>query len=510
MKTQSLVFSTIFLTIINIFIRILGFLYRILLVRFIGSEGLGLFELISPVTSLVGTIVGSGVPIAMIRLTTKSIAKNKLGQSFKTLEYTSWIMMILSLILSVFLYVNAPLIATDILNDQRLITPLRIFAPIILFPSLSALLRGYFYGSKNVIPPALSQFGEQITRMIVVISLLQLLSPFREDKAISISIVGDVFGEITGLGILIFFFVKLRKKFKKESNGKIPKVSPSKTIFSFGSIALPITLSRVISSFLKVITSVIVPGRLVKSGLDQSISLSQFGQVNGMVMPLLFIPFTLTSALVMNLIPRISEAVEKSNHNVLHRYLDKTFHITFLIGLPLSSIFYVFSDKIFFILYNESNGTYLSQLSIATLFLCIYQISTSILQGIGRQFFSTVHFIVGMILQLILTYILVGNPSYQIEGYIISYLISYCFISLISFLSVFYFTKDRINTKKWILEPLIATILALVFSKFTYSFVNIYFNEFLSLMTSIIAFSIIYLGILFFTKNIQSFLKNRL
>lgn len=507
MKIQGLLFSTLFLAAINVLIRIFGFFYRVLLVRLIGSEGLGLFELVSPVTSLIGTIVGSGVPIAMIRLTTKSMANNRPRQSLKTLEYISLVMIIVSLILSISLFIVAPFIATHVLKDERLLTPLYIFAPAILFPALAALLRGYFYGSKNVVPPAFSQLGEQLTRMLVVVTLLSILYPFEEDKAITISMVGNVFGELIGITILALFFIKIRKKILNQENISVEKSSFIKTIGGFTSIALPITLSRVISSLLRVASSIMVPGRLVASGLDQSTSLSYFGQVNGMVMPLLFIPFTLTSALVMNLIPRISEAVERKNNTLLHHYMDKTFHIAFLIGLPLSGIFCLFSDEIFFILYGEGKGIFLSQLSIATLLLCIYQISASILQGIGRQIVSTNNFIFGMLIQLGMTYILVGNPAFRIQGYIISFLTSYCIITLINFCMVFHFTKDKIAVKKWMIKPMIATICALVFSRYLFQLIQGDFMSFLTLAISLMAFFIIYILFLFLQGNIQYFLK---
>lgn len=508
MKIQGLLFSTLFLAIVNVFIRIFGFFYRIILVRLIGSEGLGLFELISPATSLIGTIVGSGVPIAMIRLTSKSLANNRPRQSLKTLEYTSLAMTIVSLLLSILLFTFAPFIATHILKDERLITPLYIFAPAILFPALAALLRGYFYGSKNVVPPAFSQLGEQLTRMIIVMTLLSFLYPFREDQAITISMVGNVFGELIGVFILGLFFIKIRKKIlKQEDTDDIKRTSFVKTIGQFTSIALPITLSRMISSLLRVASSVMVPRRLVASGLDQSTSLSYFGLVNGMVIPLLFIPFTLTSALVMNLIPRISEAVERKDRTLLHHYMDKTFHITFLIGLPLSGIFFLFSDEIFFILYGESNGIFLSQLSITTLLLCIYQISASILQGIGRQIASTNNFIFGMLIQLGITYILVGNPVFRIQGYIISFLTSYCIIALINFHMVFHFTKDTIDVKKWMIQPIIATVCALVSSRYLFRLIQGTFTGLLALTISLMVFFVVYILFLLFQGNIQSFLK---
>jgi stage V sporulation protein B len=507
MKNQSLLFSTAVLAGVNVLIRILGFGYRIVLVRLIGAEGLGLFELISPITMLIFTLVGSGVPIAVIRLTTQSIANNKRDQSFKILEYTSFIMIFVSLILSISLFISAPLIANNILKDERLVTPLYILAPAILLPSLAAILRGYFYGTKNITPPALSQLIEQIVRMMVVLTLLSILYPFSEDKAISISMVGVVSGELMGLFLLYFFFNRTKRKFLMEN--KINKLSFLKTIGKFSSIALPITFSRVISSLLRVVNSIIVPGRLMRSGLDNTAALSKFGQVNGMAMPLLFLPFTLTSALVMNLIPRISEAVEKKNMPVLHHYVDKTFHIAFFIGLPLSGMFFIYSNEIFSILYGDPNGIFLTQLSFATLFLCIYQISTSILQGIGKQIISTITYIVGMLIQLIITYILVSLPRYQINGYILSFLISFFFISLFNFILVFHFTKMKINLKKWIIVPSLSSIGALIISKYSFNYLILNFNNIIAFFTAIFILAIVYLLSLFFTGNLQSIYKNR-
>ena len=123
-KNQSFLLSTTILAVVNILIKVLGFIYRIILVRLIGAESLGLFELISPITMLVFTMVGSGVPIAIIRLITQSIANNKKYESIKIVEYTSLIMFFVSLLLSIILFLGAPFIANSILRDERLLIPL--------------------------------------------------------------------------------------------------------------------------------------------------------------------------------------------------------------------------------------------------------------------------------------------------------------------------------------------------------------------------------------------------
>src|SRR5690554_6897739 len=100
MIKKGFLFSTMLLAGVNVLIRLLGFGYRIVLVRLIGAEGLGLFELVTPIIMLIFTLVGSGVPIAVIRLTTQATAKSKIGQSFKIVDYASLVMIIVSLFLS--------------------------------------------------------------------------------------------------------------------------------------------------------------------------------------------------------------------------------------------------------------------------------------------------------------------------------------------------------------------------------------------------------------------------
>lgn len=502
MKSQNLLFSTAILAGVNILIKILGFIYRIILVRLIGAEGLGLFELISPITMLIFTIVGSGVPIAIIRLITQALANNKEYESFKIIEYASFIMFFISLILSIVLFLGAPFIANNILGDERLLIPLYIFAPAILLPSLAAILRGYFYGKKNVIPPALSQLLEQITRIVIVLALLSILYPFGEENAIIISMVAVVLSELAGLLLLMSFFRIAKKNIF--INSKTEKNHFMSTMGKFSNIAFPITLSRVVNSLLRVATSIIIPGRLMVSGLNNSTALSKFGEVNGMVMPLLFLPFTLTSALVMNLIPRISEAIEKRSFHILNIYADKAFHLVFFIGLPLSGIFYIYSNEIFSILYASPGGIYLAQLSIATLFLCIYQVSASILQGIGKQVISTIVYILGMSIQLILNYILVALPEYQITGYIISYLFSTIIISLVNFILVLHYAKVRIHYKKWILLPGLATCIALLISKLFLSRLFLSYSMNFSFLITILVFGITYFVLLLISGNFKS------
>lgn len=48
-NTKSLIYGTAVMTLANLTIRILGFVYRVVLSRIIGPQGLGLIQLVYPV-----------------------------------------------------------------------------------------------------------------------------------------------------------------------------------------------------------------------------------------------------------------------------------------------------------------------------------------------------------------------------------------------------------------------------------------------------------------------------
>ena len=74
------------------------------------------------------------------------------------------------------------------------------------------------------------------------------------------------------------------------------------------SIAAPITAGRYLNTVLRTIENILVPDKLTDYTGSKTLSLSQFGMLKGMAMPLLFFPSSFLSTLSTLLIPEISEA----------------------------------------------------------------------------------------------------------------------------------------------------------------------------------------------------------
>ena len=67
-NTKSMLYGTIILSMANFIVRLLGFVYRVFLSRTIGSQGMGLVQLVYPVFYIGIALTTTGIPIAVSRL----------------------------------------------------------------------------------------------------------------------------------------------------------------------------------------------------------------------------------------------------------------------------------------------------------------------------------------------------------------------------------------------------------------------------------------------------------
>ena len=61
MKKVTYIQSAIILTLTNLITRIIAFVYRIFLNKYIGAEGIGIYQLVTPFLLFLFTIVSSGL-----------------------------------------------------------------------------------------------------------------------------------------------------------------------------------------------------------------------------------------------------------------------------------------------------------------------------------------------------------------------------------------------------------------------------------------------------------------
>src|SRR3954462_10475325 len=157
--------GTIILLAAGLITRVLGFINRIVIARFIGEEGVGLYMMAFPTFILVVTITQIGLPVAISKNVAEAEAVGDKAKVKKILVVSLATTITLSAIFTPLLLLTAPLLAETLLTDSRTLLPLLAIAPVVPVIAISSVIRGYFQGRQSMKPVALSHMIEQMIRI---------------------------------------------------------------------------------------------------------------------------------------------------------------------------------------------------------------------------------------------------------------------------------------------------------------------------------------------------------
>ena len=402
--------------------RMLGFIYRIFLSRFLGSEGLGLYQVALSVVGLIMTLTCSGIPITVSRIMTKHSAENNEQKGFKTVTGG----MILSLILSVPIVLIAllfPKVFSFLFADDRCYVILKIILPGVIITSVYAVIRGYFWGRKMFFTYSLIELLEEA--VMLVIGVIFIL------KATDLQ--GGIIGASNAVLIsYIFSFVTATALYFLRG-GKIK--SPKGELKPLISSATPITLMRTATSLINTLIAIILPLRLVASGVSQSVALAGFGELSGMSIPLIYIPSTLKGSIALVLVPELAQNFYNKNLVTLKNNVEKAVKCSVFISTLIIPLFISMGREIGALIYNNLDaGEYVANASFIMFPMSISLITTSMLNSLNLEKKTLKYYLFGAVLLIASIWFLpkyVGVYSLVI-GLLLSYVITACFnLSLI-------------------------------------------------------------------------------
>lgn len=356
----------------------------------------------------------TGIPTALSCLVAKKKALNDKHNSNVLFISTLYVAFLVALIISLFIALNANFLSLKLLKHSDLSLFILAICPAIVVITLSNVLRGYYYGIKEVAVPAIGQILEQISKIIFVFLIIMYVN----NKSLNcyIALLGISVGEAVNILYISICLYKNSNLYNRYTiNIKDFYSSSMETI----RLSIPITCNRMSNILLHSISSMIVPSRLVLSGLSYHKSLSMYGIISGMVMPFVYLPFTVGSALVVNLIPSISQEMALSKYKNVVKKINYALLLTITVGVVSSTFFYFFGSKLCLLIFdNKLAGTYLKTMSLVPLFMSLNQTLSGILHSIKKEVASSVITIISMVIQLIALYLLLPVPSINIYAYI--------------------------------------------------------------------------------------------
>jgi stage V sporulation protein B len=284
MPKQSLFYSTAVMISASLVNRILGFLYRILIIRLIGPEAVGLYEMVFPAFMLVLVITTSGLPVAISIMIAEHMAMGNIKQVYKIFRFALVFLLLAGVIFSTALFFATPWLAYHVYPDPRVYWCFLTMAPAIFVIALSSTFRGFFQGLQQITPTAISQVFEQVVRVFIGISVAVHLLPYGLEYAAAGLSLGMLGGEIIGL-LFLFAQYFLYKPRLPES---LPAVNGQQNILKqMIELAVPVTLTKIAAGITLTLEAILIPQRLQVAGYTLREATEIYGQFSGIALTLI-------------------------------------------------------------------------------------------------------------------------------------------------------------------------------------------------------------------------------
>lgn len=285
MKEQSLKKQAALTAAAGVLVRGMGLGLRLGVSRLLGAEALGIMELAGSAQMLALTPAAAGLPGAVSRLTARAGS----GEERQRVLYAGRqeALRLTIGLLPVFLLLS-PFLARW-LGDGRTWPSLVLFSPALVLIGVSGVYDGACFGAGNAWPPALSDLCEQGTRLLVTGALLGMTKGLAPAWRAAMPAAATTAAEAVGLGVILAKVGQLEKRGVAREEKALRR--------EIRRLALPLMLNRLCHTGLRALCASMIPQRLMAGGLEQREAMSQLGMLNGMVMPLMFLPGLLAGAL---------------------------------------------------------------------------------------------------------------------------------------------------------------------------------------------------------------------
>jgi len=461
LKSQGLIANTVILTIASFITRIIGMISIVYISNILGPEGMGLYQLIVSIYIMAVIFASAGISVSVSKLVAEELSQNNAYNVKKIMTTIFVFAASLSCTICFILFTYAPFIATFFIKDTRAILGLKMLSLSIPFMALSSCFKGYFYAVKTVLKPASADILEQFVKLGLIVFLVNLWSPRGLIYAYAAIGVAMTIGEMVSWSYMLAFYIGDRRKYKLVQK---PSKNSKNILFRILSVGLPVAAIAYIGSIFMSAENLLIPIGLKKFGTSPEISMSLYGMVKGMVLPILFFPAAFLTAFSTTLVPEIARANILRHHKRVRYTTHRVLHFTFILSILVVSLFINYSSEIGLVIYkNEEIGPILKTLAFIVPFMYIEVVCDGILKGLGEQISCLRYSIIDSIFRISTIYFLI--PVKGISAFLGIMMISNVLTCTLNFNRLLDKTHIEIELSKWILKPILTATAASLFSK---------------------------------------------
>lgn len=405
------------------------------------------------------------------------------------------------------------------MNNTKAAPALRAVAPAILLVSLVSAYKGYTQGHSNMTPTAIANLIEVLIKLFCGLGFAfymqkQVADPKGEDLplVVAAAVIGVTFGSFLALVYMFFKYRSIKKQnaaLMPETALQCPATPYRKILRRFIHLAIPITIGSIVSNLANVIDLFLVMRRLCTlPGVTEEIANGLYGAYSSMASTIFNMPSSILLSIGISALPAISAAFTIRDERRLTSTVNSSLKMCTLLAFPCAVGMSVLAGPILELLYADREGTaiatpLLAILGPAFLFMSLAQLSTPILQAVGRADIPVRNIVIISVVKIVLNYILIAIPSIGIKGAAISNVVTYLILMILNFAALRKVTKVKTDIKSVYVKPLLASLGCGAAALLTYTLLNGMIRQSFATILAILAAVLVYAVLILFTKTLK-------
>ncbi|MFD2444304.1 oligosaccharide flippase family protein [Bacillus sp. CGMCC 1.16607] len=370
--------------------KILSAIYRVPFQNIVGDIGFYIYQQVYPFLGLALILSTYGFPVIISKQLMEFKVKQQSEKIFRFLTLSLFVLNVLGIFAFLCLYYGSTWLALQ-MKDPNLSILLKVISVVFLiFPTIS-VLRGYFQGMGNMIPTAVSQVGEQLFRVVTILTVAVLMTK----EGLSLYVVGggassgSIIGGLTAIFILIIFFLKEVRQtsksfclFDHKLLSDLGKVTKLLLLQGFA-----VCISGMFLIFMQLADSLNMLSLMVNGNIELDLAKELKG-IYDRGQPLIQLGSVVATSMSLSLVPLISSERVKENKEILLEKIRFALQISLVIGtaatVGLLAIVHPTNEMLF---KNQEGSTVLAVLTVVIMVSSVTLTVISILQGLEVMFF---------------------------------------------------------------------------------------------------------------------------
>ena len=411
MLPKGLIRNTALLTGSSLLMSGIGMAFQAWLVGRIGAAGIGLYQLTLSVANLGATFAVSGIRFATTRLVSEELGADNPAGVRSAMRRCLGYGTVFGLAALLILFFLAEPLGYRWIGDGRTVLSLQLSAFSMPCIALCSSLSGYFTACGRVWKPTLIHLIEQLLGIALVARLLARAGAGNIELCCAAVTLGRLLADICSLALMLLVYWQDRRTHYR------PGAAGDALTGRMLRIALPLALSAYARSALSTVQHLLVPRGLRAAGFSSDRALAGYGVVQGMVLPIVFFPACLLSALAELIVPALTGAQVRQDGEEIRRTTRTLLRDSLLFSLLVAAFLFLCAEPLAWCVYQNSQaGRYIRILAPLVPIMYTDMAVDGCLKGLGQQVWSMGINILDALLGLLLVWQLL--PRYALAGYL--------------------------------------------------------------------------------------------